>query len=108
MTDKPFAGGLWRDNPDTPEGKYFVVRRDGTIPEWPHFTLGANDPCASAALRAYAMKAFEIGLDHAYATAVLELADEWALRPHTGDPDRGRHRTDNPAIVAEMKKGHST
>ena len=37
--------------------KYLVVRRDGSIPKWPAFVLGARDPCALFALRAYARKA---------------------------------------------------
>lgn len=36
---KPVSG-LWRNNPETPEGKYLVKRRDGTVPEWPSFVLG--------------------------------------------------------------------
>ena len=28
------------------EGKFLVVRRDGSIPHWPHFVLGARDPAA--------------------------------------------------------------
>jgi hypothetical protein len=107
---KPLANGLWRDNPDTPEGKYLVKRRDGTIPDWPSFTLGARDPCASHALRAYADKAIELNLDMAYVAAVMRLADEWeAYRAEhgAGDPDRGRHREDDPTTVAEMKLGKS-
>lgn len=37
---KPKLKGLVRDNPETPEGKYLVKRRDGTVPPWPHFVLG--------------------------------------------------------------------
>ena len=110
MENKPLAGGLWRDNPATPEGKYLVKRRGGTIPEWPHFTLGAKDPCAPAALRAYAQEADRIGLDPAYALSVLNLATEWEEYRDAhglGDPDRGRHRQDDPAIIAEMKQGNS-
>ena len=105
---KPLANGLWRDNPETPEGKYLVKRRDGTIPEWPSFTLGARDPCAGAALRAYAAEVYRLGLDAAYGDAVRWLADEWDKyrKDHgDGDPDRGRHRVDYPATVSEMRKG---
>jgi len=107
---KPLANGLWRDNPVTPEGKYLVKRRDGTVPEWPNFTLGAKDPCAPAALRAYAEEAARLGLDIAYAMAVERLADEWDVyraKHGEGDPDKGRHRQDDPATVAEMKLGKS-
>ena len=107
---KPLANGLWRDNPETPEGKYLVKRRDGTIPDWPHFILGARDPCAAEALRAYATEARMIGLDAAYVTAIFKTADEWdkyRAEHGEGDPDRGRHRVDNPAIIEEMRKGRS-
>jgi len=107
---KPLANGLWRDNPETPEGKYLVKRRDGTIPQWPSITLGARDPCAPEALRAYATAALMIGLDAAYVKAIFKLADEWdkyrAVHGN-GDPDRGRHRVDDPATISEMKKGYS-
>ena len=48
------TGGLWRNNPETPEGKYLVKRRDGTIPEWPYFVMGAADGASPDALREYA------------------------------------------------------
>lgn len=54
---KPLAG-LWRKNPETPEGKYLIKRRDGTVPEWPSLVLGAKDPAAPAAINAYADAAF--------------------------------------------------
>ncbi len=107
---KPLANGLWRDNPETPEGKYLVKRRDGSIPEWPHFTLGAKDPCAPTALRAYAQAAQDLDLDPAYVNAVKKLADEWEdyrVSHGEGDPDRGRHRHDDPDTIAEMKLGKS-
>src|SRR5260370_40741690 len=106
--EKALANGLWRDNPETSEGKYLVKRRDGTIVEWPNFTLGARDPCAPAGLRAYAVKARELGLDPAYAGAVERLADEWELyrgEHGEGDPDRGRHRVDDPATSTQMGQG---
>lgn len=106
--EKPLANGLWRDNPETREGKYLVKRRDGTVVEWPNFTLGARDPCAPAALEAYAAKALSLGLDIAYAKAVANLADEfeaYRIANGEGDPDRGRHRIDDPDIIAEMRSG---
>lgn len=99
---------LWRNNPDTKEGKYLVKRRDGTVPAWPFFVMGAADPAAPAALRAYAVRARELGMDPAYVNDVLALADEFAVYWHeqgSGDPDAPRHRVDDPATVAEMRKG---
>jgi hypothetical protein len=110
MTKKPIMHGLWRDDPKTPEGKYLVKRRDGTIPEWPSFTLGARDPCAPAALRAYAAEAQRWGIDNEYADSVRRLADEFERYRHdhgAGDPDRGPHRKDDPETIKEMRKGKS-
>ena len=107
--EKP-ASGLWRNNADTPQGKYLVKRRDGTVPEWPNFVLGAKDPAAPEALRAYADKALELGFNQQYVNDVLDLADafECYRKEHgEGDPDRGRHRKDDPATIAEMERGGS-
>jgi hypothetical protein len=109
MDEKPLMHGLWRDDPATPEGKYLVKRRDGTVVEWPSFTLGARDPCAPAALRAYAEQAFKF-CDPGYAASVRALADEFERyrQEHgAGDPDRGRHRPDDARTVAEMMRGKS-
>lgn len=108
--EKPVLSGLWRNDPATPEGKYLVKRRDGTVVEWPNFVIGAKDPAAPAALRAYAEAARELGFAPGYVSDVMMLAEsfEQYRRDHgTGDPDRGRHREDDPATVAEMRKGRS-
>jgi hypothetical protein len=47
--------GIWRNADNTREGKYLVTRRtDGSVLESPGFVIGAKDPAAPAALRAYA------------------------------------------------------
>jgi hypothetical protein len=100
--------GIWRNNPETKEGKYLVKRRDGTVPSWPWFVIGAADPAAGAALRAYADEAERLGMDPAYVRDVRDLAvvfEEWEEANLTGDPDAPRHRKDDPATVAEMAKG---
>lgn len=110
MNEKPVMHGLWRDDPKTPEGKYLVKRRDGTVVEWPNFTLGARDPAAPAALRAYAKAARELGMTQGYADSVEYLADEferYRLEQGAGDPDRGRHREDDPRTIQEMRQGKS-
>jgi hypothetical protein len=107
--EKP-ASGLWRRNPETPEGKYLVKRRDGTIPEWPSFVLGAKDPAAPVALKAYADECERLGMNSQYVKELRDLAFEFqAYRIHygSGDPDRGRHREDDPATIAEMRGGKS-
>lgn len=109
MENKPLTG-LWRDNPETPEGKYLVKRRDGTVVEWSNFVMGSRDPAAPAGLRGYADKAEELGMNSQYVAGVRRLAARFekelaSLGP--GDPDRGRHRKDDPATVLEMRKGGS-
>jgi hypothetical protein len=44
-------------------GKYLVLRRDGTVPDWPYLVMGAADPVVPVALRAYAVEAERVGLD---------------------------------------------
>jgi hypothetical protein len=104
--EKPLAG-LWRNDPATPEGKYLVKRRDGTVVEWPHFVLGAKDPATPHALRAYAIAARNLGMNDQYVTDIYNLADyfeQYRKQYGEGDPDRGRHRTDDPTTVEEMKR----
>jgi hypothetical protein len=100
--------GLWRNDPKTPEGKYLVKRRDGTIPAWPWFVLGAADPAAPVALKAYADEARRLGFDPQYVNDLYNLAAEFSSYGKdvsNGDPDAPRHRVDDPATVAEMAKG---
>lgn len=99
--------GLWRKH-GIAGGKYLVQRRDGTVPDWPYFVLGARDPAAPAALRAYADEAERRGYDARYVADVREMANEferYRLSEGSGDPDAKPHRKDDPATVARMKKG---
>ena len=109
--------GLWRNNPATKEGKYLVMRRDGTVPEWPWFVLGGEDPAAVAALRAYADEAERLGFDAVYVKDIRDMAAVWAAvqndygtsaEPRNGrqPPDGCRHRLDDPAVIAKMAKGN--
>lgn len=96
---------LWKNNPETPGGKYLVVRRDGTVPRWPHFVLGAKDPATPAALRAYSSSALAHGMDPEFCKDVLSLANEFDLyreQHGDGDPDAPRHRVDDPLTVLRM------
>jgi hypothetical protein len=110
-SEKPKLAALVRDDPATPEGKYLVKRRDGTVVEWPSFVLGARDPHAAAALRAYADSIEKDPDCHPdFPARLRRLADEFdAYRAShgPGDPTRGLHRKDDPATVAEMRRGHS-
>lgn len=99
---------LFRNQDGFEGGKYLVQRRDGSVPDWPYFVIGAADPAAPAALRAYANAAMDFGMDAEYAEDVLALADEfleWRREGVTGDPDAPRHREDDPEIIAKMKRG---
>ena len=110
-TEQKPLSRLWRRDSDTSEGKYLVKRRDGSIPEWPNFVLGAKDPAAPAALRAYADAAEAHGMNPAFVADVRELAVEfetYRAEHGNGDPDRGRHRRDDPATVADMRKGKNS
>lgn len=97
---------LWRNDPAVAGGcKYLVTRRDGTIPEWPWFVLGARDPHAPAALRKYADECEAAGDDPAYVADIRAMAAEWeGVRKAmgSGDPSAPRHRQDDPATVAKM------
>ena len=59
--------GLWRNDPQTPEGKYpIVLWRDGSPLTTPYIVITLKDPCAPAAFRAYADQAEALGLDAQY------------------------------------------
>lgn len=82
--------------------KYLVQRRDGTVPEWPWLVMGARDPIAPAALRAYADEADRLGYDPKYVDDLRQLVMDWEkyrAAHGDGDPDAPRHRTDDPDVV---------
>lgn len=109
--DKPILAQLTRDNSATKEGKYLVMRRDGTIPSWPSFVLGARDPHAAVALRAYADSIAQDPDCHPdLPVRIRKLADEfdqYRLEHGNGDPTRGLHRKDNPLVIMLMQQGQS-
>lgn len=87
-----------------------MKRRDGSVVEWPSFVIGAKDPAAPAALRAYAKEAERLGFYAGYVADIYALANQfetYRIVHGTGDPDRGRHRKDDPATIEEMRGGHS-
>ena len=108
---KPTLTSLVRDNPATPEGKYLIKRRDGTVPEWPSFVLGGADPMVPWTLRFYATFGFLRGHFTWSMTKALwghaRVMAHWRREHWIGDPGKGIHRTDDPATVEEMKKGWS-
>lgn len=111
MKGKNKLVGLFRDNDDTPEGKYLVKRRDGTVPKWPSFVLGGADPHAEVALRAYADSCDkDPNIDKGFIQAVRRWADEfrtWRETNGNGDPGMGKHRKDDPETIEQMRQGMS-
>lgn len=133
MEEKQKLTCLFRHNPATPEGKYLVKRRDGTVFECPSFVLGARDEDAELCLRIYgllklmppdqregfiedmhdqfaASRADPDAQNVGYFDSVMAFADLWDeyRKQHgDGDPLMGRHRQDDPATLAEMRKGMS-
>lgn len=97
---------IWAKTKEFFEGKFLVVRRDGTVPHWPHFVLGARDPHAPTALRAYAKVVERDGLDPEYAQSIDDLASDFEAyrREHgNGDPDAPPHRVDDTNVIRAMR-----
>lgn len=102
---------IWAKTKEFFEGKFLVVRRDGTVPHWPHFVLGARDPAAPAALRAYATECRNRGFEKEYIASVIELADDferYRIEQGNGDPEAPPHRKDNPNVIRAMRGIAST
>ena len=86
--------------------KYLVVRRDGTIPSFPTFVMGARDPWAPAAMRAYADAAEVDGADADYVDSIREEAakfEQYREEHGQGDPEAAPHREDDPSVVQVMR-----
>ena len=97
---------IWSNTMEFSEGKFLVLRRDGSVPAWPHFVMGARDPAVPAALRAYATEAERLGMDLDYVRSVHELADDFEAyrkREGRGDPDARPHRVDDPNVLQVMR-----
>lgn len=100
---------IWAKTEEYSEGKYLVVRRDGTVPEWPHFVLGGYDPCAAIALHAYAAEARSRGWDEEYVGSIEALACEFEAlanveREKKSDPYAGPHRKDLTEVIFMMQR----
>lgn len=88
--------------------KFLAVRRDGTVPDWPYLVIGARDPAAPAALRAYADEAERLGMDPEYVNDIRGQAGDFERyrREHgDGDPDAPAHRPDDPETVTRIRAG---
>lgn len=88
--------------------KFLVLRRDGSVPDWPYLVMGARDRAVPPALRTYADAGESMGWDPEYIADVRRLAEsfeEYRREHGDGDPEAGPHRTDDPEIVAQIKAG---
>jgi hypothetical protein len=89
--------------------KFLVVRRDGSVPDWPYFVIGARDPIAPAALRAYADEAERLGIgDEEWRGDIRGQADDfetYRAEHGDGDPEAPPHRADDPATISQIKAG---
>lgn len=98
---------IWQLDPNIVGQKFLVVRRDGTVPHWPHFVLGARDPYAPETLRWYVEVARAKGCtDTEYLNSICELADlfeQYRAEHGNGDPEAGPHRTDNQSVINVMQ-----
>lgn len=99
-------GGLWllREG----KQKYLVLRRDGTVPEWPYFVLGAGDPAVPEGLLAYAASCERMGYHADYVADVRQFAMHmitWREAHRQGDPDAKRHRKDHPLFGLFSEQG---
>jgi hypothetical protein len=102
---------IWAKTKEFFEGKFLVVRRDGSIPHWPQFVLGARDPAAPGALLAYADECMARGYDKDYVESIRELAADfkaYRAAEGSGDADAAPHRVDDPDVIKAMRGEVST
>ena len=81
------------------------------IAKWPAFVLGARDPCALFALRAYARKAQDLGMDPEYVQLVKDIADDfdnYRGNEGPGDPDMPPLSAPTISPILEALKGEPT
>lgn len=74
---------LWRNNGDTKEGKYLVLRKGGVVFPHPAMVLGARDPATPDAILAYADAVERLGrFGRSYVGAVGD--DAFVIRRRDG------------------------
>lgn len=99
---------LWAHRNDIKGGKYLVLRRDNTVLSGPYFVLGPRDSAARWAMRAYSVAAWFHGMDWRFVKSCWHhagLMTTYRKSHGDGDPDRGPHRKDDPAVVSRMLEG---
>ncbi len=102
---------IWVKSDSHKEGKFLVVRRDGSVPHWPHFVLGARDPAAPYAIRSYAAECHRLGLDKEYVESLYALArdfEDYRFIHGDGDADAPPHRFDDGNVILAMRGIDST
>lgn len=81
--------------------KYIVIKRDGGIPAWPLFVLGAGDRAAPAALRSYATMAKALGEDEDYVKSVMDHAQRF--NNWRDNPTDEKHDLDAADVIVIMR-----
>lgn len=106
MVQKEKLTCLFHERLDTPQGKYLVKRRDGSVVEWPSFVLGGRDPLAPWALRLYGVLGF---LSGHFTWSMTRSVWRWARFYDTYRRDKGvgDPGSDDPATIREMRRGMS-
>lgn len=111
MSEKPLLTSIFRENPKTPEGKYLIKRRDGSIVASPSFVLLGPDPNAPNTIRFYAREMKSNNKAHpGFIESLLRWADTYdmyRLKHGESDPEKGAHRIDDPKTIEQMKQGWS-
>jgi len=96
---------LFRNHPDTPEGKFPIcLRRDGTPVEDRFFVIFLKDPNAPAAIRAYADAARIHEMDPEFCADIEAMFEESVKAVYLfgaeSDPDGAPHRKDDEKLLA--------
>lgn len=97
---------IWAKTDEFSEGKFLVVRRDGSVPHWPHFVLGARDLVVYDTMKFYAKAARAAGYETEYCDSIEELASDffhYRQKHGDGDPEAPPHRKDDPVVIAAMR-----
>lgn len=88
--------------------KYLVLRRDGTLPPWPYFVLGAADPAAWDTFAFYVERCRELGYSQQYLDELSAIRLNF-VKPNGPErrPDDGKVWPGNHPIVFQLLKLHA-
>lgn len=86
--------------------KYLVLRKDGTVPRWPWFVLGARDLAARDALVFYRSRCEQLGYAQPYLDAVdaviASFEAETATMTRPDQHEQGRGTSPVKALVSNI------